>query len=448
MSSHSFALEDSTSVSSPFVSHRRVTQPQTHFALLVRSLTGSGPGRMQVNLARALVERGYAVDLLLADATGPYLHEVPSSVRVIELKVHPSYRQLLTVWQDRKLFWALAPILLDRHSSRVLRSLPSLVHYLRQEQPTAILSAQHYGNIAALSAVRLAGIATRLVITQRTQLSVYLQRGAKRRQRWVLGPIRRCYPWADEIVAVSNGVADDLAITAGVPRQRIMTIYNPVVTPELTERAGAALEHPWFTDGAPPVILGAGRLHHQKDFPTLVKAFAQVRAVRPARLIILGEGEERSTLEALIRKLGLAADVALPGFVDNPFVYMARASVFALSSIYEGLPGVLIQSMACGCPVVSTNCPSGPAEILSGGVYGPLVPIGDDTALAKAILSVLATPPDGEKLRTQASLFSLQQAVERYLEVLCGERVKRAVLRNPHLPIRRTNDKTNTYWQM
>jgi glycosyltransferase involved in cell wall biosynthesis len=376
---------------------------------------------MQVNLARAFAERGYTVDLLLADATGPYLREVPSSVRVIELKVRKAYTQWLRVWRDRALFWNLAPVFLDRHPPRVLRTLSSLVQYLRQEQPTALLSAQHYGNITALSAVRLADVSTRLVITQRTQLSVYLQKGAKRRQRAVLGPIRRCYPWADDIVAVSNGVADDLAATASIPRQRITTIYNPVVTPELAEQAKAPLEHLWFTSESPPVILAAGRLHYQKDFPTLLKAFAQVRAVRPARLVILGEGEERNTLEALTRQLGLADDVVLPGFVDNPFAYMARSSVFVLSSLYEGLPAVLIQSMACGCPVVSTNCPSGPAEILGDGTYGPLVPAGDDTALAKAILTVLATPPDCEKLRARASRFSQEQAVERYLEVLCGK---------------------------
>lgn len=376
---------------------------------------------MHVTLARAFVEQGYSVDLLLADATGPYLHEVPPSVRIIELKVRKAYTQWLQVWHDRELLRSLAPVFLAPHPPRVLRSLSSLVDYLRQERPAAILSAQHYGNIAALSAVRLAGVSTRLVITQRTQLSMYLQNGAKRRQRGVLGPIRHCYPWADNIIAVSNGVADDLAITAGIPRQRITTIYNPVVTPELAIQAKTPLEHPWFTAGEPPVILAAGRLHYQKDFPTLLNAFARVRATRPARLIILGEGEARPALAAQVEKLGIQADVDLPGFVDNPFAYMARAAVFVLSSLYEGLPGVLIQSMACGCPVVSTDCPSGPAEILDGGVYGPLVPVGDHVALAEAMLTVLAASPDRQKLQDRASLFSLQHAVARYAEVLCGD---------------------------
>jgi glycosyltransferase involved in cell wall biosynthesis len=158
----------------------------------------------------------------------------------------------------------------------------------------------------------------------------------------------------------------------------------------------------------------------QKDFPTLLKAFARVRAVRPARLLILGEGKERTELEVLARELGVASDVALPGFVPNPFPHMMRASVFVLSSAWEGLPGVLIEAMACGCPVVSTDCPSGPAEILDGGVYGPLVPVGDDAALAKAILSVLETPPDPERLRARAALFSTDHAADQYLELLLG----------------------------
>jgi len=245
--------------------------------------------------------------------------------------------------------------------------------------------------------------------------------------------IRCVYPWADAIVAVSNGVADDLSLTAGIPRERITTIYNPVVMPELHEKARAALNHPWFAPGTPPVLLGAGRLVAQKDFTTLIKAFARVRAVRPARLMILGEGEQRGSLEGLARELGVSADVTLPGFVLNPFPYMARASVFVLSSAWEGLPGVLIQALACGCPVVSTDCPSGPVEILENGKYGPLVPVGDDEVLAQAILSVLNTLPDRDRLRAQAAMFSMARAADQYLKVLLGnqEREERGYTGRP-----------------
>jgi glycosyltransferase involved in cell wall biosynthesis len=213
-------------------------------------------------------------------------------------------------------------------------------------------------------------------------------------------------------------VAEDLALTASLPRERITTIYNPVVTPALAGQAQAPLTHPWFAPGSPPVLLAVGRLHYQKDFPTLLRAFARVRAVRAVRLLILGEGDQGAALRASAQELGITTDVELPGFVLNPFAYMARAAVFVLSSAYEGLPGVLIQALACGCPVVSTDCPSGPAEILEGGVYGPLVPVGDDVALAKAILSTLNTRPNPDWLRTRAAEFSVDRAVDRYLEVL------------------------------
>jgi glycosyltransferase involved in cell wall biosynthesis len=230
--------------------------------------------------------------------------------------------------------------------------------------------------------------------------------------------VGRSYLAADGITAVSQGIAEDLVCSFGLPRERVTTIYNPVVTPELLAQAQAPLDHPWFAPDAPPVILGVGRLHPQKDFPTLLRAFARVRAVRVVRLVILGEGEQRAALQQLVAELGLTKDVALPGFVGNPFAYMARAGVFVLSSAYEGLPGVLIQALACGCPVVSTDCPSGPGEILEQGAYGPLVGVGDVAALAQAMLALLAHPPAAERLRHRAAEFSLDRAVDRYWRVL------------------------------
>src|SRR5262249_37227290 len=149
------------------------------------------------------------------------------------------------------------------------------------------------------------------------------------------------------------------------------------------------LSHPWFAPGSLPVILGVGRLTWQKDFPTLIKAFALVRSRQPARLLILGEGEKRLELETIVKELGLAADVCLPGYVDNPFAYMHRCSAFVLSSASEGLPNSLIEAMACGAPVISTDCASGTAEILENGRYGPLVPVGDVEAMATAISATL-----------------------------------------------------------
>jgi glycosyltransferase involved in cell wall biosynthesis len=245
------------------------------------------------------------------------------------------------------------------------------------------------------------------------------------RARFRLWQARIFYPRADAIIANCNGVADDVARLTGLSREHITTIYDPVVTPDLQEKMRAALDHPWFAPGSPPVLLAVGRLTAQKDFPTLLRAFARVRRVRPARLVILGEGRERTRLEALVRELGVAADVALPGFVINPLPYMKRAAALVLSSVYEGLPCVLIEAMACGCPVVSTDCPSGPAEILERGRYGALVPVGDVEAMAKAIHAALDGSHDAERLKTRAAEFSLERAAERYLTVLCGARASR-----------------------
>jgi glycosyltransferase involved in cell wall biosynthesis len=267
-----------------------------------------------------------------------------------------------------------------------------------------------------------------LVISEHINLSQSVQAAFNRRKwryRFLPPLLARTYPWAEAIIAVSTGVADDLSTLAEIPRERILTIYNPVVTPDLEEKSRALCDHPWFAPGSPPVLLAVGRFTGQKDLPTLLRAFARVRRMRPVRLLLLGEGEERTKLEALVRELGVAADVALPGFVLNPFPYMARAAVLVLSSLHEGLAMVVIEALACGCPVVSTDCPSGPAEILEGGRYGALVPVGDVEAMAKAIHAALDGTHDPELLKTRAAEFSLERAAERYLAVLCGDRASR-----------------------
>jgi glycosyltransferase involved in cell wall biosynthesis len=241
--------------------------------------------------------------------------------------------------------------------------------------------------------------------------------------------MRRTYAQAEAIVAVSNGVADDLARLTGLPRERVRTVYNPVVGPELARLAAEPVDHPWFRPGqSSPVVLGAGRLSGQKDFPTLVRAFARLRATMPARLVILGSAstpeltaKRAGELRALAAEKGLVEEVDLPGFVPNPYAYMARSALFVLSSAFEGFGNVLVEAMATGCPVVSTDCPSGPAEILDGGRHGPLVPVGDDAALAAAMARTLAAPPDPAALRRRAAEFTPERATDAYLEALFGD---------------------------
>jgi glycosyltransferase involved in cell wall biosynthesis len=363
------------------------------------------------------------VDLLLYKAQGDFVDRVPSTIRVVTLESAPVWMGRLHAFRaaPEHLMHLALPVLLPLKSQGTLRCLPALVRYLREETPVVLFSADTYLNLIALWARRLSGLSVRMVISERIHLSSHLRDGAKRRKwrwRFIAPLIRRTYLEADRIVAVSRGVADDLRTLVGLPPELVTTVYNPVVDSELAKQADAPIDHPWFKPGAPPVILAVGRLTEQKDFSTLLQAFAQVRAQRQVRLLLLGEGELRPKLDALARELGIDQDVSLPGFMSNPFAYMARATVFVLSSTYEGLPGVLIQALACGCPVVSTNCPSGAAEILENGQYGRLVPVGDPAAMAQAIISTLDVPPNRELLQKRASLFSVDHAVEQYLDVL------------------------------
>jgi glycosyltransferase involved in cell wall biosynthesis len=232
---------------------------------------------------------------------------------------------------------------------------------------------------------------------------------------WLLGCLHR---WADAVVAVSEGVADDIVCTTGIPRDRVCVIHNPVITPALLPAASARPPHPWFEERTCPIVLGVGRLVPQKNFPLLIDAFAEIRRERDARLVILGEGPERAHLEALVQRHGLEESVALPGFVDNPYACMARASVFVLSSDFEGLPTVLIESLGVGTPVVATDCESGPREILRDGALGELVPVGNVQALARGIAQTLASPrraPSAELLHP----YTLDAVVEQFQKV-CG----------------------------
>jgi glycosyltransferase involved in cell wall biosynthesis len=360
-------------------------------AVMIFDLSGGGSSRTAITLASALAKTAARVDLVVVRAKGPLRTEIGREVRLVELG-----------------------------ASRLLASIPALVRYLKRERPDVLLSVTDQVNVVAVWARLLARVPMRLVISERNTLSQKAARAPTLIKRLMPRLVRRFYPWADQIVAVSEGVADDIAAITGIARSRIAVIYNPVVTPRLQRSAAQPLDHSWFVHEAPPVILAVGRLHPQKDFPTLIRAFARVRERRRARLLILGEGDERPALEALSQSLGMADDVAMPGFVDNPFAYMARAGVFVLPSAFEGLPGVLIQAMACGCPVVSTDCPSGPREVLENGRHGPLVPVGDDVSLAAAIEAVLERPHPADQLRGRAAFFALDQAVDRHLDLLLG----------------------------
>jgi glycosyltransferase involved in cell wall biosynthesis len=356
-------------------------------ALFLPSLVGGGAERVMVNLANSMAAKGVKVDLVVANAEGAYKNQVAQNVNIVDFR-----------------------------SERSLASFPKLIGYLRREKPKALISALEHTNVLSIWAKRLAFVPTKNIITEHISSSLisYAAGYTPSKLRATLYAMRFTYPLAEKIVTVSQGVADDLVQTIGIDKRKLEVIYNPVLNDAMFQKAEQAIDHPWFQPGEPPVILGVGRLEPQKDFANLLRAFAMLRKKQMARLVILGEGNLRPQLEALIKELGIEDDVQLPGFNSNPYAFMKRASVFVLSSVLEGLPTVLIEAVALGTPVVSTDCKSGPKEILGGSGYGTLVPTQNPEALAVAIEKTLNSPRqtiDQNKLKRYTS----EEATNNYL---------------------------------
>jgi glycosyltransferase involved in cell wall biosynthesis len=360
--------------------------PATRLAFYGFRGGAGGVSRVMLNLINTIAGRGVAVEVLLHDARIPELDDLHRSVRVVRL---------------------------GRYGRVAM-----LAAYLRREPPAVLLANREPALRNAVLARRLGGAPTRIAVRVGMTISNALhRRGAAKRwlRRWT---IRQCYRRAETIIANSRGVAEDIVAVTGLPPERIHVIDNPTVSCAMRQLARQPVAHPWLEDGGPPLILGIGRLVRQKDFPTLVRAFARVRAERPCRLMILGEGKQRESLTSLAHSLGVQAEVALPGFVANPYAFLARAALFVLSSAWEGSPNVLIEALALGVPVVATDCHSGPREILEQGRFGPLVPVGDATALAAAMRATLAAPLPAESLRQAVARFDAGCCAERYLQAL------------------------------
>ncbi len=360
--------------------------PETvRISIFIPSLTVGGAQRVAVNLANGLVDRGFQVDLVLQEAVGAFLRQVDERVRIVNLE-----------------------------SPGIVGRLYGLIRYLHREQPTVLLSILDNINVAAV-AKRLSGAATRIIISLHINLPEPIQD-----LRTLVKPllIHYSYRLADDVIAVSRGVADNIALITGLPPHQIHVISNPITLPSNLDCNPTKMPHPWFEPDQPPVILSAGRFVKDKDFATLIRAFAIVHQQIPCRLIILGDGEQRPQLEALIHQLGIDSSVVLPGVAENPYPYMASASVFVLSSVIEAFGNVLIEAMAVGTPVVATNCGSGPTEILEAGKYGQLVAIADPNQLAEAILATLRSPLDAEVLKQRVKAFDLDRIVDQYIQVL------------------------------
>jgi len=355
-------------------------------AIYLPELTPGGAQRVTVDLANGLADRGHRVHLLCSYPGGQLRPEVDSGVEVVDFET------------------PVVPGL------GIAASVPAIAASLRTTRPRVLLSAMTYANVVAAVATRLSLSGTPVALVEHTTMG--METGGKR--DLTTGLARWVYPLADRVVAVSEGVATSVRARTGVDPSDVVVLPNPVPVSEFRERATVAVDDPWLADPDLDVVLWVGRLAPEKDLETLVRAFQALHADRPqTRLIVAGTGPERERVGALVAASGLDDVVRFPGFVD-PAPYMARASAFALSSTYEGLPTVLVEALAVGCPVVSTDCPSGPREILADGEFGRLVPVGDSDAFAAALAATLDDDVDRDLLRERAEDYASERVLARY----------------------------------
>ena len=356
-------------------------------AVFVPSLEGGGAEQLNTTLANEFAKRELSVDLVVVDGTGRLRRLVADDVRIVVLG-----------------------------SRRCMTSVPHFCRYLSRERPDVVVATMRAG-IVALLANRIArGHRRTLVRIESSYTIQYRQtdavgRSLVRLHAWLL-------PSADAVVTSSKGAAADIAHLSPKAAAKVRAIYDPIFKPRILDLAGQPVPHRWLREAAVPVVISVGRLSPEKDLRTLLRAFAEVVKARPARLLIVGEGPERAELVRTAEALGIADAVDMPGFQDNPFAFVGRARALVLSSDGEGLPAVLIEALACGTPVVSTMCGSGPKEILEDGKWGRLVPVGDDRAMAEAILQTLDEPADSDALVARAKRFGVEPSVEQHLRLM------------------------------
>lgn len=352
---------------------------------------GGGAERAMIAVANYLAAEGLTVDIVFGRPTGPLRGEIDHRIRIVDLGV-----------------------------TRLRRMLRPMNAYIRNRQPDVVISSLMACDVVMLLGAHMYRWKARLIISVQNHPVEVGRHGRRFVDRlWPLF-IRRLYVRADCVVGISTGVAETTAQLLGRSPETVPVIHNPVIVPGFAEKLQAEPGHPWFHDGGAPVILAAGRLTRQKDYPTLLRAFAALVGRKDARLIVIGEGEERAALERLVQELGVADRVALSGFVANPYAWMKGARLFVLSSRWEGFANVLAEALACGTPVVATDCPSGPVDILDGGAYGRLVAVGDIEALARAMEEALDAPVDYNDLIARGMQFSAERIAPRYLELIEG----------------------------
>ncbi|WP_171908139.1 glycosyltransferase [Natrialba sp. SSL1] len=348
-------------------------------------MSGGGAEKIILNIAKELSNRGHDVDLVLVNATGPYMQNIPDCINII-----------------------------DFGCSRTLYSLPKLVIYLRDESPDALLATLNHANLVAIWSKIISRTPSQLLIRQ-SDIPSKNTLDSKKEQ--VIHKLMRIfYPYSDEIIVMSNMGNEDLSSNYSINDDKISIIHNPVNVKNILEMKEESAGVPDFNSEF--VISSAGRLAEEKDFSTLIESFYYLQQSLDVELVILGEGEKRDELEQLTNQLGIEEQVSFPGFVDNPYKYISRSDVFVLSSKWEGFGNVLVEALVCETAIVSTNCPGGPNEILQKGKYGKLVPVGDSEALAKAIQESLFSPIDKNHLQDRGMDFSIESKVDEYEQLL------------------------------
>ncbi|MGP4105990.1 glycosyltransferase [Virgibacillus sp. L01] len=359
-------------------------------AFFIPSLNFGGIEANTIRLATAFSKNGYDVDLIVGRAQGGYIDRIPSNINIIDFK-----------------------------RDKVYKTIPQLNKYMRSAKPDAVISGGEAPNITLIIAKMLTlKVNTKIIVSIRTHLTTELRRTRifNKKVLKYLGKI--LYHFADEVVAVSKGVAEDASLIFGLDKEKVKVIYNPIVDGGIAHNSNKQLSHPWLNDKKVPVLLGAGRLVPQKNFALLVKAFSIVCRLVDVKLVIVGEGPEKDNLERAISDLELNGQVDLVGYQPNPYVYMKRSDVFVLSSDWEGFGNVIVEAMACGLKIVSTNCPSGPSEILDHGNYGYLVDTNNPELLADAILQALEESFNSEVNISRANHFSVKNAMTQYKHLI------------------------------
>lgn len=363
-------------------------RPNKKIAFYLSGLYEGGAENVMVILANEFANQGYDVDFVLSKAVGGFLKRLAPSVKIVDLMAPNKY---LSVF--------------------------GLVKYFKANGPVAMLSTLHVNNMIAVIAKKIARaknskVVIRVATIVSEQKRIFWKKWLEKTALSIV------YPWADAIVAVSKIVSSDLVTFLNIPGDRIFPIYNPSITNELLYKSKMELTHPWFQSGEVPVVLGVGRLTIDKGYATLINAFALALSEVDARLVILGDGDQRSPLEDLIKRLGIEERVEIVGFVDNPFNYMANSSVLVLASLWEGLPNVLVEALACGCPVISTDCPGGVREILGDSQYGILVPMEAPEILADKIVQVIRGENVPEFDAGWLDQFKADTIIKKYLDVM------------------------------